>query len=83
MDVKLTAAEWALFRLCTVITVGNGTKTSFWKDRWLNGCAPQDIALECYKLAWRKNHTVAAALPSVLDAWASSDKLRRWSATIR
>jgi hypothetical protein len=68
----LTAAEWALFRLCTVITVGNGNKTSFWKDWWLNGCAPQDIAPKCYKLAWRKNHTVATTL-----------RTRRWMRGLR
>jgi hypothetical protein len=46
-----------LFRLCTSITIGNGERTSFWKGRWLNGHAPQDIAPECFRLAWRKNHS--------------------------
>jgi mannosylglycoprotein endo-beta-mannosidase len=62
MDIKLTDTERHLFQLCTAVTVGNGKKTCFWKDRWLNGRAPQDIAPECFKLAWRKNHSVAAAL---------------------
>jgi hypothetical protein len=52
----------ALFKLCTSITVGNGTKTSFWKDRWLQGQAPKDIAPVCFKLAWRKNQIVAVAM---------------------
>jgi hypothetical protein len=64
MNIQLTVAEQALFKLCTEITVGDGNKTKFWKDRWLNGRAPQDIAPECFRLAWRKNHTVAAALPT-------------------
>jgi hypothetical protein len=64
MNIQLTTAEQALFKLCTEITIGNGNKTKFWKDRWLNGRAPQDIAPECFRLAWRKNHTVAAALPT-------------------
>jgi hypothetical protein len=50
--------------LCTTITIGNGAKTSFWKDRWLNGRAPQDIAPECFRIAWRKNQMVATALPN-------------------
>jgi hypothetical protein len=64
MDFKLTKAEHALFKLCTTISVGNGRKTTFWKDKWLNGRAPQDIAPEWFRLARRKNHTVAAALPT-------------------
>jgi hypothetical protein len=34
----------------------------FWHDRWLNGQAPKDIAPTLYKLAWRKNISVAVAL---------------------
>jgi hypothetical protein len=42
MPIKLTAEEDALFKLCIAIMVGNGQRTSFWKDRWLNGKAPQE-----------------------------------------
>jgi hypothetical protein len=63
MEIKLTAEEMALFKLCTSITVDNGTKTSFWKDRWLQGQTPKDTTPdECFKLAWRKNQTVAVAM---------------------
>jgi hypothetical protein len=64
MQIQLTDAERDLFKLCTTITVGNGAKTSFWKDRWIKGCAPQDNALECFRLTWRKNKMVAAVLPN-------------------
>ena len=60
--VTVTQTELELFRTCTSITIGNGESTSFWKDRWLNGQAPKDIAPLCYALAWRKNQNVARSL---------------------
>ena len=41
---------------------GNGEKKFFWKDRWLNGQAPKDLARDCYRWAWWKNISVAKAL---------------------
>ena len=42
--------------------VGNGLKTKFWHHRWLQGSAPKDIAPLCYRLAYRKNFSVAKAM---------------------
>jgi hypothetical protein len=39
--------------------VQNGECTSFWHDRWLQGSSPKDIAPDLYKLATRKELTVA------------------------
>jgi hypothetical protein len=61
MNIQLTPTEIALCRACTRIIIGNGQQKSFWKDKWLNGQAPKDIAPECFRLAWRKNQTVAVA----------------------
>jgi len=61
-QVKVTQAELDLFRTCTSITVGNGERTCFWKDIWLSGQASMDIAPLCYRLAWRKNKTVAQSM---------------------
>jgi hypothetical protein len=36
--------------------------THSWKDKWLDGQAPIDIAPDCFKFAWRKNQTVVVAL---------------------
>jgi hypothetical protein len=47
-----------LFRASTVVTVGSGERARFWDASWLDGRAPRDIALNLYKLAWRKNNTV-------------------------
>jgi hypothetical protein len=77
MNIQLTSLKRGLFQLCTVIKVDNGRKTRFWKDRWLQGRAPKDIAPECFKLAWRKNHSVVTALPT--HPWVRG--LRRLSST--
>ena len=47
-----------LFRVSTIVFLGDGNKASFWNCSWLNGLAPRDIAPGLYKLAWRKNRTV-------------------------
>jgi hypothetical protein len=33
-----------LFRTCTKITLGDGKKTKFWSNQWLNVSAPRVIA---------------------------------------
>ena len=43
-----------VFRVSTVVTVGNGAVAKFWHCSWLQGRAPIDIAPTLYKLAWRK-----------------------------
>lgn len=62
MPITLNSSEEALYRACTTIQLGNGAKSKFWHDNWLNGLAPKVIAPDCYRLARRKNHTVAMAL---------------------
>ena len=47
-----------LFRISTIVTIGDGRKASFWHSSWLEGRAPIDIAPGLYKLAWRKNRMV-------------------------
>ena len=62
MQIPSTKIEQDLFRACTTVTIGNGTTTSFWHDKWLQAQAPKDLAPDLYKLAWHKNRTVAKAL---------------------
>lgn len=45
-----------------MVTVGNGAKTSFWHDSWLQGSSPMDIAPSLFSLAWRKNKKVSEEL---------------------
>lgn len=61
-DIKATTIEKELFKACTSVTVGDGNRTRFWKDSWLDGQAPRDIAPLCYALAWRKNQTAVVSL---------------------
>ena len=51
-----------VFRVSTVVTVGNGAVDKFWHCSWLQGRAPIDIAPTLYKLAWRKQRTVQQEL---------------------
>lgn len=51
-----------LFAACTSIQIGNGKDSSFWKDRWLNGQSPQDLAPSLFSLSRRKNLSVCDAL---------------------
>ena len=44
-----------LFRVSTIVTIGNGEKAEFWEASWLQGRASRDIAPSLYKLAWRKH----------------------------
>jgi mannosylglycoprotein endo-beta-mannosidase len=58
-DVPFNEADKQLFRVCTSVTLGNRKTTKFWESSWLDGKAPRDLAPNLYKLAWRKNQTVA------------------------
>ena len=62
LTIKMSKSEEELFKTCTIITLGNGKRSRFWKDNWLNGKAPIDIAPACFRLPRRKNHSVACAL---------------------
>jgi hypothetical protein len=62
MQIQQSASEIALFKACTDITVGNGQKVEFWQDRWVDGKAPKELAPDLYKLAPRKQGTVAQAM---------------------
>jgi len=59
-----------LFRACTTVQIGNGTRAKFWDSSWLQNKAPRDIAPSLYKLAWRKNLSVKEQL--VNQNWTRS-----------
>lgn len=58
----ITQVGRQLFRISTVVTLGDGRKAKFWHDTWLDGRAPIDIAPSLYKWAWRKHITVQEEL---------------------
>lgn len=57
-DAPVNEVDLQLFRVSTVVTIGNGHTAQFWNSSWLDGKAPRDIAPNLYNLAWRKNKTV-------------------------
>jgi hypothetical protein len=62
LPISLNNTEKELLKCCAEIHVGNGSKTKFWTDNCLKGTEPKDIAPSCFKLAFRKNQSVAKAL---------------------
>jgi hypothetical protein len=67
------ALDRSLFATATIITIGNGAKANFWKDRWLHGVAPCEIAPAIFKIAIRKNRTVKQALHN--NTWVTDLRL--------
>lgn len=51
-----------LFSSYTSLQLGDGSVAVFWKDHWLNGEAPNQLAPDIFKLARFKNLTVKEAL---------------------
>jgi hypothetical protein len=62
MTIPVSETEAQLFCTSTSIVVGNGQRMKFWTNRWLQGQALKDLALDLYRLAWRKNSTVQQAI---------------------
>ncbi len=62
MDLPWDEMDRCLFKAGTKITVGNGIKTSFWNDNWMDGQLPKDIAPAIYRLAKRKSNSLKKEL---------------------
>ena len=62
MKLPCSESDMQLFHASTNIHLGNGQTVSFWKSEWLDGAAPRDLAPSLFKLARRKNYTVAQAM---------------------
>ena len=57
-EPPVNAVDQQLFRVSTIVTIGDGARASFWKSSWMNGQAPMDVFPDLYRLAWRKNRSV-------------------------
>ena len=44
LDIPIHANVLALFQVGMQTSIGNGTSTKFWKDKWINGSSVRDIA---------------------------------------
>lgn len=62
MDLPCNTKDMQLFQACTQITIGNGQKIFFWKDNWLEGMCPKEIAPNLFWLARRKNKNLQTEL---------------------
>jgi hypothetical protein len=60
--VSCNEVDKQLFHLSIKVTIRNGQCAAFWESSWLEGQAPRNIASNLYKLAWRKNNSVAKDL---------------------
>lgn len=64
MESPCNEKDIYLSQACTQISIGNGRKISFWKDNWLQGPCPKDIAPTLFGLAKRKNRKLDIELPN-------------------
>jgi hypothetical protein len=80
LPIMTNAEEQALFRACTIITVGDGAKIKFWHNRWLHNQSPREVAPGMYKLVWRKNITVAKAMDQRNGTPARTEEIHQFVA---
>lgn len=59
--------DFVVFASATTVTIGDGRTALFWKDAWLQGIAPRDIAPTLFDASCRKGRTVYDALSR--DNW--------------
>lgn len=70
LSARARNAELELFQVSLEVRLGNGKRTLFWLDRWINGQGIQAVApslIASVPLAIRNKRTVAEALPN--DQW--------------
>ena len=67
LQVPCNKFDRLLFQASTSISVGNGEKTKFWHDSWLDSEAPCNLAPHLFSLVRRKNKSVAQELSN--SAW--------------
>jgi hypothetical protein len=65
LDLKISPQVRALFQAAVATTIGNGSTTFFWKDRWIHGCCVKDTApliVAAVPKKYRDERTVQQAL---------------------
>jgi hypothetical protein len=63
------ATDRDLFNAATRVTIGDGSKASFWSSSWLDGTPPKIIAPLIFTASQRKNRSVRDALEG--QNWAA------------
>jgi hypothetical protein len=65
LDMHLSSEECAVFDVSTFMVLGDGVSALFWEDRWLDGEAIRELAMDLYALIpkrLRRRRTVRQAL---------------------
>jgi hypothetical protein len=62
MTISCDEDDKTIFRAFTVIKIGDGRKTIFWQDRWIDRMTSMDLALNLYKKAHFNKRTVLMEL---------------------
>ncbi|KAJ1286483.1 hypothetical protein BS78_03G355400 [Paspalum vaginatum] len=62
LQVPRNTYDRLLFQASTYVTVGNGAKAKFWRDAWLDGEAPYNLAPHLFALVKRKNRSMLQEL---------------------
>lgn len=62
METPCDNIDRELFRASTIITIGNGEKTKFWTDHWLEGKSLKELVPLIFSLAKRKSNTLKKEL---------------------
>jgi hypothetical protein len=57
-DLPCNELDRLLFNASTKVTIGNGEKTCFWHNSWLDREAPRNLAPHLFELVKRKNKSV-------------------------
>jgi hypothetical protein len=70
MNLPCDEMDKRLFQAATTITIGNGAKTSFWHDNWIQKRCLKDIVPNCFSLAKRKQRTVQVEMRD--NKWLTS-----------
>ena len=79
MEVPCNETDRFLFNASTIVTIGNGHKSQFWHNSWLDGEASRNLAPHLFALVKRKNRTVKQELSN--NAWIKALRGKITSAT--
>jgi hypothetical protein len=62
LELPCTTKDRQLFATATSISVGDGTKVSFWNYVWVQGLRPKDIVALIFNVSRRKDRSLSEAL---------------------
>jgi hypothetical protein len=70
VELPCNKLDRLLFKASTEVTIGDGEKSRFWHNSWLDGAGPRHLAPHLFDLAKRKNRSVKQELQN--NSWIRS-----------